>query len=65
MTGDTKKTFIVSILNGLIEKTQEIEVMKAICTVRSKKIIFHELFYIFYLSKLSETLVVVIILEWS
>lgn len=33
MTVDTRKTFIGAILVGLIEKTQDIKVMKAICKV--------------------------------
>lgn len=39
MTVDTRKTFIGTILVGLIEKTQDIKVMKAICKVR-EQIIF-------------------------
>lgn len=39
MTVDTRKTFIGTILVGLIEKTQDIKVMKAICKVRNKIIL--------------------------
>lgn len=39
MTVDTRKTFIGTILVGLIEKTQDIKVMKAICKVRDQIIL--------------------------
>lgn len=36
MTVDTRKTFIGTILVGLIEKTQDIKVMKAVCRVSNQ-----------------------------
>lgn len=47
MNGDTKKIFIGSILVGLIEKTPEIKVMKAICKVSLMTNYMHSSYFLF------------------